>query len=71
MALFRKPKKNIRRRNVDTDEEGTENVGEPMDVDIVGNGVKKVKEKLKESDGPKPATLLSFADDEGEFSLLL
>lgn len=74
MSLFRKQKKNIRRRNVDSeDEENVQIVGEAMDVDICDGDVKKLKSKLKSADGqPKAATLLSFADDEGnldDFSL--
>jgi len=69
MSLFKKPKRNIRQRNFDTDEEenGKYN-SEPMETDFaVGNGVKKSKEKDKT---PKTTTLLSFADDEGNIFLL-
>lgn len=72
MSLFRKPKRNIRRRNVDEDEENIEEVpDEAMDVECTGNGVKAPKERkskdIKEAEGKIPSTLLSFAHEEGNF----
>jgi len=70
MSLFRKPKKSLRARpiEIDDDEEDVEEV-EVIQANIVNlkkdkKEKKKKKDKEKEIDGKKKTTLLSFEDEE-------
>lgn len=72
MALFKKPKKNIRARNVDNDDDdigGNENV--PVGLEEKESNSSSVNPQKKSSKDKnigrcKQTTLLSFGDDEGE-----
>ena len=79
MSLFKKPKRNFRRKNFDLDEsEQNENLSVPdgsesqasapqgADFQASKPKIEKVKKKDKEKDKSKK-TVLSFEDEEGKF----
>lgn len=71
MALFKKPKKNIRKRNTENDDEDLGdnengfNNGEENEAPSVSLKASKKKEKEKTAHRSKQTTLLSFGDEEG------
>ncbi|EEB13700.1 predicted protein [Pediculus humanus corporis] len=58
MALFKKPKKNIRTRNIEKDDDDLEN------SENLTNDVSKKRDKEKDIQRSKQTTLLSFGDEE-------
>lgn len=72
MALFKKPKKNIRTRNIEKDDDdvgNSENVLSSVDEkesSLLSVKISKKRDKEKDIQRSKQTTLLSFGDEEGE-----
>lgn len=77
MALFKKPKKNIRARNIEKDDEefgnGENAINNTEENKTSLTNIKLLKKKDREKDiqRSKQTTLLSFGDEEGKNSIFL
>jgi len=71
MSLFKKPKKNIRRREIGSvdDEDGAADESSKMDVDEEEENIVQIRNKIakaKEKKERRKQTLLSFEEDFNE-----